>query len=68
MKDWQATMRNWDRAERERGGKCKNTGLSLSVEDVRRFGGDVSYYLESTRETNAITNQNVANTQNKEPF
>jgi len=44
------------------------SGLSLSVEDVRRFGGDVSYYLESTRETNAITNQNVANTQNKEPF
>lgn len=37
-------------------------GLSLSVEDVRRFGGDVSYYLESTRETNAIANQN------KEPF
>lgn len=43
-------------------------GLSLSVEDVRRFGGDVSYYIESTRETNAIANQNVANTQNKEPF
>lgn len=37
-------------------------GLSLSVEDVRRFGGDVSYYLESTRETSAIANQN------KEPF
>ena len=37
-------------------------GLSLSVEDVRRFGGDVSYYIESTRETNAIANQN------KEPF
>ena len=37
-------------------------GLSLSVEDVRRFGGDVSYYIESTRETNAIVNQN------KEPF
>lgn len=44
------------------------SGLSLSVEDVRRFGGDVSYYIESTRETNAIANQNVANTQNKEPF
>jgi len=43
-------------------------GLSLSVEDVRRFGGDVSYYIESTRETNDIANQNVANTQNKEPF
>lgn len=43
-------------------------GLSLSVEDVRCFGGDVSYYIESTRETNAIANQNVANTQNKEPF
>ena len=66
MKDWQAAMRNWDRTERERGGKCKNN--SLSVEDVRRFGGDVSYYIESTRETNAIANQNVANTQNKEPF
>ena len=47
--------------------KAQN-GLSLSVEDVRRFGGDVSYYIESTRETNAIANQNVANTQNKEPF
>lgn len=44
------------------------SGLSLSVEDVRRFGGDVSYYLESTRETNAITNQNTAYIQNKEPF
>ena len=44
------------------------SGLSLSPEDVRRFGGDVSYYIESTRETNAIANQNVANTQNKEPF
>lgn len=43
-------------------------GLSLSVEDVRRFGGDVSYYLESTRETNAIANQNVAYIENKEPF
>ena len=41
--------------------KAQN-GLSLSVEDVRRFGGDVSYYIESTRETNAIANQN------KEPF
>nr|DAK25562.1 MAG TPA: helix-turn-helix domain protein [Caudoviricetes sp.] len=47
--------------------KAQNS-LSLSVEDVRRFGGDVSYYIESTRETNAIANQNVANTQNKEPF
>lgn len=44
------------------------SGLSLSVEDVRRFGGDVSYYLESTRETNAIANQNVAYIENKEPF
>ena len=43
-------------------------GLSLSVEDVRRFGGDVSYYIESTRETNAIANQNVAYIENKEPF
>lgn len=47
--------------------KAQN-GLSLSVEDVRRFGGDVSYYIESTRETNAITNQNVAYIENKEPF
>lgn len=62
MKDWQAAMRNWDRTERERGGKCKNNSPSLSVEDVKRFGGDVSYYIESTRETNAIANQN------KEPF
>ena len=68
MKDWQATMRNWERTERERGGKCKNNSLSLSVEDVRRFGGDVSYYIESTRETNAIANQNVAYIENKEPF
>lgn len=68
MKDWQAAMRNWDRTERERGGKCKNNSLSLSVEDVRRFGGDVSYYIESTRETNAIANQNVAYIENKEPF
>lgn len=44
------------------------SGLSLSVEDVRRFGGDVSYYIESTRETNAIANQNVAYIENKEPF
>lgn len=44
------------------------SGLSLSVEDVRRFGGDVSYYLESTRETNAIANQNTAYIQSKEPF
>ena len=43
-------------------------GFSLSVEDVRRFGGDVSYYIESTRETNAIANQNVAYIENKEPF
>ena len=68
MKDWQAAMRNWDRTERERGGKCKNNSLSLSVEDVRRFGGDVSYYLESTKETNQIATQNVAYIENKEPF
>lgn len=43
-------------------------GLSLSVEDVRRFGGDVSYYIESTKETNAIASQNVAYLENKEPF
>ena len=47
--------------------KAQN-GLSLSVEDVRRFGGDVSYYLESTRETSQIAHQNVAIIQNKEPF
>ena len=47
--------------------KAQNS-LSLSVEDVRRFGGDVSYYIESTRETNAIANQNVAYIENKEPF
>ena len=44
------------------------SGLSLSVEDVRRFGGDVSYYLESTKETNQIATQNVAYLENKEPF
>ena len=43
-------------------------GLSLSVEDVRRFGGDVSYYIESTKETNQIASQNVAYLENKEPF
>ena len=43
-------------------------GLSLSVEDVRRFGGDVSYYLESTKETNQIATQNVTYIENKEPF
>ena len=68
MKDWQAAMRNWDRTERERGGKCKNNSLSLSVEDVKRFGGDVSYYIESTKETNQIATQNVAYIENKEPF
>lgn len=31
MKDWQAAMRNWDRMERERGGKCKNTPTNTSV-------------------------------------
>lgn len=31
MKDWQAAMRNWDRTERERGGKCKNTPTNTSV-------------------------------------
>ena len=43
-------------------------GLSLSVEDVKRFGGDVSYYIESTKETNQIASQNVAYIENKEPF
>ena len=47
--------------------KAQN-GLSLSVEDVRRFGGDVSYYIESTKETNQIASQNVAYIENKEPF
>ena len=47
--------------------KAQN-GLSLSVEDVRRFGGDVSYYIESTKETNQIASQNVAYLENKEPF
>ena len=68
MKDWQAAMRNWERTERERGGKCKNNSPSLSVEDVKRFGGDVSYYIESTKETNQIASQNVAYIENKEPF
>lgn len=31
MKDWQAAMRNWDRTERERGGKCKNTPVNTSI-------------------------------------
>ena len=31
MKDWQAAMRNWDRTERERGGKCKNTPTNTSL-------------------------------------
>ena len=31
MKDWQAAMRNWERMERERGGKCKNTPTNTSL-------------------------------------
>ena len=31
MKDWQAAMRNWERTERERGGKCKNTPANTSI-------------------------------------
>ena len=31
MKDWQAAMRNWERTERERGGKCKNTPTNASL-------------------------------------
>lgn len=31
MKDWQAAMRNWDRTERERGGKCKKTPANTSI-------------------------------------
>lgn len=62
-------MRNeWQGVFKPKPNYKAQSGLSLSVEDVRRFGGDVSYYLESTRETNAIANQNVAYIENKEPF
>ena len=62
-------MRNeWQGVFKPKPSYKTQNGLSLSVEDVRRFGGDVSYYIESTRETNAITNQNTAYIQNKEPF
>nr|DAP02209.1 MAG TPA: helix-turn-helix domain protein [Caudoviricetes sp.] len=62
-------MRNeWQGVFKPKPSYKTQNGLSLSVEDVRRFGGDVSYYLESTRETNAIANQNVAYIENKEPF
>ena len=61
-------MRNeWQGVFRPKPTKAQS-GLSLSVEDVRRFGGDVSYYIESTRETNQIASQNVAYLENKEPF
>ena len=48
MKDWQATMRNWDRAERERGGKCKNTptNTSLAVRETMVAGEMDDAYFE----------------------
>lgn len=62
-------MRNeWQGVFRPKPTYKTQNGLSLSVEDVRRFGGDVSYYIESTRETNQIASQNVAYLENKEPF
>lgn len=62
-------MRNeWQGVFKPKPSYKTQNGLSLSVEDVRRFGGDVSYYIESTRETNAIANQNVTYIENKEPF
>lgn len=61
-------MRNeWQGVFKPKPSYNKN-GLNLSVEDVKRFGGDVSYYLESTKETNQIASQNVAYIENKEPF
>lgn len=62
-------MRNeWQGVFKPKPSYKTQNGLSLSVEDVRRFGGDVSYYIESTRETNQIASQNVAYLENKEPF
>ena len=62
-------MRNeWQGVFKPKPSYKTQNGLSLSVEDVRRFGGDVSYYIESTKETNQIATQNVAYLENKEPF
>ena len=62
-------MRNeWQGVFKPKPSYKTQNGLSLSVEDVRRFGGDVSYYIESTRETNQIASQNVTYLENKEPF
>lgn len=48
MKDWQAAMRNWDRTERERGGKCKNTptNTSLAVRETMVAGEMDDAYFE----------------------
>lgn len=48
MKDWQAAMRNWERMERERGGKCKNTptNTSLAVRETMVAGEMDDAYFE----------------------
>lgn len=48
MKDWQAAMRNWERTERERGGKCKNTptNTSLAVRETMVVGEMDDAYFE----------------------
>lgn len=48
MKDWQAAMRNWDRTERERGGKCKNTpaNTSIAVREIMVAGEMDDAYFE----------------------
>ncbi|MGG7074350.1 phage replisome organizer N-terminal domain-containing protein [Campylobacter sp. 9BO] len=51
MKDWRAAMRNWSKNEgRFSAAKPQEqNGSQLSVDDVRRFGGDVSYYLQGSQ-------------------
>ena len=48
MKDWQAAMRNWERTERERGSKCKNTptNTSLAVRETMVAGEMDDAYFE----------------------
>ena len=42
MKDWRATMRNWDRTEKERGGKCKKIPTNSPLTPVEEMlGGEM---------------------------
>ncbi|MGH1601577.1 phage replisome organizer N-terminal domain-containing protein [Campylobacter majalis] len=60
MKDWRAAMRNWSLNEsRFNGAKppSKEQSSKLSIEDVRRFGGDVEYYLKSIQDSTSLSHQ-----------